>query len=499
MSNKKDSGVYQLDNGYWAYRFKINIDGTTKEKRRRTDEFGNPFKTKTSAVKARQQAIVNEKVSAAAPQVKRPRKKVSEVYDEYCEFGRAGKTYATIVKQDSLWNNHIKSKFGKRYVDDISVAEINDYLAELYYTENRAYSYTESFLKIFYLIFGQAYSRNYLNAEQYDKLCKNKDTKIHMPKMKIDEDTVPYVAVGLTAMAHNLKDADIDFFFLHSHVSRNNIEMLEALCEELENCKIHFHEILVPHAEVYSELAEYGTGWTGEAYYSLCAHLLLPDEIDRVLYLDAGDTLIVGDIAPYYHYDFQGKSLVVTGSRYKPYNGNLELFSADDLGDWKDGLPGILRGIFNSGSYMMNLDKMRKDERTLADYQYLSLKLRELFGDDNHNIYWGDQGLLSATFVGDVRYYGFPEIRNLWYMPYNFCLWYYDRMNEKPNYSPAILHFAGTAFKPWNGTYPIFTERFQKKEQLHSMNELKNGQAGYFYLWHEYAIMANTILDKIEF
>ena len=148
---------------------------------------------------------------------------------------------------------------------------------------------------------------------------------------------------------------------------------------------------------------------------------------------------------------------------------------------------------------MMNLDKMRKDERTLADYQYLSLKLRELFGDDNHNIYWGDQGLLSATFVGDVRYYGFPEIRNLWYMPYNFCLWYYDRMNEKPNYSPAILHFAGTAFKPWNGTYPIFTERFQKKEQLHSMNELKNGQAGYFYLWHEYAIITNTILEDIGY
>lgn len=54
---------------------------------------------------------------------------------------------------------------------------------------NWAYTYVESFLKIFYLIFGQAYSRNYLSAEQYDKLCKNKNTKIHMPKMKIDEDT----------------------------------------------------------------------------------------------------------------------------------------------------------------------------------------------------------------------------------------------------------------------------------------------------------------------
>lgn len=315
-----------------------------------------------------------------------------------------------------------------------------------------------------------------------------------------NDNLVPYVAVGLTAMAHNLKNAGVDFFFLHSRVSQKNIEMLKALCKELENGKINFHEVLVPHADIYSELAKYGGGWPSEAYYSLAAHLLLPAEVDRVLYLDAGDTLIVGDIEPYYYYDFQGKSLVVTGGRYKVYKENLVLFSAEDLGDWEEGLPGILRGIFNSGSYMMNLDKMRKDKRTLADYQYLSLKLRELFGDDNYHIYHGDQGLLSAAFVGDVRYYGFPEIRNLWYMPYNFCLWYYDRMNEKPDYSPAILHFVALAlFKPWNGTYPIFLERFQKKEQLHSMNELKSGQAGYYYLWHEYAIMTNAILEKIGF
>ncbi|MCI7129908.1 hypothetical protein [Frisingicoccus sp.] len=28
MSDKKDTGVYQLDNGCWAYRYKINTDGT---------------------------------------------------------------------------------------------------------------------------------------------------------------------------------------------------------------------------------------------------------------------------------------------------------------------------------------------------------------------------------------------------------------------------------------------------------------------------------------
>ena len=190
MNIKKDTGIFQLDNGYWGYRYKVKIEGVFKESRRTIDELGKPFKTKNSAIKARQQAIINEKINATvSPQTKIPKKTVKEVYEEYCEFGRAGKAYTTIKKQDSLWNNHIKAKYGKRYITDITTAEINDYLDELYYTENRAYSYTESFLKMFYLIFGQAYSRNYLSAEQYDRLCKNKDTKIHMPKMKVDEDT----------------------------------------------------------------------------------------------------------------------------------------------------------------------------------------------------------------------------------------------------------------------------------------------------------------------
>ena len=113
---------------------------------------------------------------------------VAEVYAEYCETGRCGKAYGTTRKQDSLWKNHISEKFGKRYVDDISVSEVVDYLSMLYYKENRAYSYVESFLKMFYLIFGQAYARNYMDIDKYNTLCVNKSTKIHMPKMKVDED-----------------------------------------------------------------------------------------------------------------------------------------------------------------------------------------------------------------------------------------------------------------------------------------------------------------------
>lgn len=95
----------------------------------------------------------------------------------------------TVRKQDSLWRIHLKDRFGSRYIDEISVAEVNDYLAELYYKDGYAFKYVESFLKMFYLIFGQAYSRDYLGVDAYNKMCLNKDTKIHMPKLKVDDDT----------------------------------------------------------------------------------------------------------------------------------------------------------------------------------------------------------------------------------------------------------------------------------------------------------------------
>lgn len=119
---------------------------------------------------------------------KKKRYTVKEVYLEYCEKGRYGKPYGTTRKQDSLWKNHIFKRFGKKYIDDISVSQVVDYLSELYYEEGRAFKYVESFLKMFYLIFGQAYSRGYLDVDKYNTLCVNKNSKIHMPKMKIDDE-----------------------------------------------------------------------------------------------------------------------------------------------------------------------------------------------------------------------------------------------------------------------------------------------------------------------
>lgn len=187
MAKPNDVGVYRKDNGVWEYRFVTTVNGQQIQRKKCTDANGNKLMTKSAAIAARHAAIqaVRDEV---APKKKPRNRTVKAVYDEYCKSGRRDRAYQTIKKQDCLWKNHLSARFGKRRVDGITSAEIVDYLSELYHLEGYSYRYVESFLKMFYLIFGQAYSRNFIDVDTYNKLCINKDTKIRMPKLRRDDD-----------------------------------------------------------------------------------------------------------------------------------------------------------------------------------------------------------------------------------------------------------------------------------------------------------------------
>jgi len=217
MSKQEYAGVYQLKDGYWGYRYAIVINGKTKSNKKIKDDSGKPFKTAKQAAKARERAITEERAKSLLPIKKEmQRKTVEEVYKEYCEKGRTAKAFATKKKQDSLWNNYLMDRFGDRYIDDIAVAEINDYLSELYFEYNLAYGYVEGFLKQFYLLFGQAYSRNYMSVDDYNKLCVNKNTKIKMPEKKsIDEkEIVSYTKDELKIMDEYFKGKMVETAYI---------------------------------------------------------------------------------------------------------------------------------------------------------------------------------------------------------------------------------------------------------------------------------------------
>lgn len=60
MGTVNNTGVYQLPNGQWAYRFTWREDGKKKNRKGTKDEFGNPLKTKKQAIAARKTALEKE-------------------------------------------------------------------------------------------------------------------------------------------------------------------------------------------------------------------------------------------------------------------------------------------------------------------------------------------------------------------------------------------------------------------------------------------------------
>jgi len=308
-----------------------------------------------------------------------------------------------------------------------------------------------------------------------------------------DENYAKLVPVQLLSIADNIlvKDSkseyEVYYYFFHSRVSK---KIVDALCSYCNTLGIVFIEVYIADVEPYLELKSKGGLWAHEAYFSFECHRHLPLEVDRILYIDAADVLILGNIDEYYFSDFEGCSIIATPYRYKSNSiSGLTTFKSEDLNN-PTRLPLILRGVFNSGSYIMNVTKMRQENVEIQDYIALKNSLESIDPSVLKNEHWcidhekgegelyfGDQGLLSVAFLGDIKYFDYPKIRNLWYMPYNFCLWFFDRSPEicggNPWYIPRIVHFI-PIFKPWQ-----LTEK--------NIKDLKPGQWPFYKIYRMYA------------
>ena len=317
-----------------------------------------------------------------------------------------------------------------------------------------------------------------------------------------DGNLMKFIPVQLEAITTNLSNRQINFYLFHDGKDKNYVNKLK----KIKYNNINFRDIVIENADKYDYIAirgyEQGGGtarkrWGGAAYYSLCAYKYLPEDMDRILYIDAGDIMIISDIDEYYFSDFCDKMFIVTGTRFKTKDGQFHTYEKNDLLN-PEYIAEMSKGTFNSGSYVINLEKMRKKKYDLEHYCLLSDLLYEGRGKPILT-YMGDQGFISLIFANDFKLFAYPEILGLGvpalYMPYNFCMWYYNGSRAKAPHSVNIVHFNGP-YKPWLGNYPIFLKRFQDVDKLRNIDDLKLGQAQYYYMWHEYAIIANARLTN---
>ena len=240
-----------------------------------------------------------------------------------------------------------------------------------------------------------------------------------------------YYIMPTIVLLQSLFDAEndrLDIYVIHSDLTKENIERLNRFIVKHGGV---FHPVFIDADTFSSACTSFHI--TKEAYYRLLAQDLLPDDLDRVLYLD-GDLVVQKTLNELYNMSFLGgdgkeKYFVVCEG---PGVSKRDYSVYDELG-----IPHEYP-YFNSGVLLMNLSLLRQtfDSKVLFDF----------ISTHGNNLRFHDQDILNALFYDKVIYVD-------WHIYNQTILHIKDKMEADMRLADAtVIHYAGPD-KPWKFDY----------------------------------------------
>ena len=227
---------------------------------------------------------------------------------------------------------------------------------------------------------------------------------------------------------------DITVYLLYSKIDD---KMLGKVRKYIEDNGHTFEPILVED-DVFAN-APLNMYFTKEMYYRLLASKLLPESVDRVLYMDP-DILIRGSVEEFYNLSFDDNMLIAMPDPPQQMNPK----NPDNRPHWQRlGLEENAVYI-NSGVLLMNLEQMRKNNFDVIDIlKVIDEKSGDLIYPDQDaiNIYFRD----SMKIWKDLYNYN-PGLQANEVVKWGLSKKYRRRVN------PIIVHFVGPV-KPWSIHY----------------------------------------------
>ena len=220
-----------------------------------------------------------------------------------------------------------------------------------------------------------------------------------------------------------------DVFVLHSDLEESIQRAMERDFQE----RVAFHFLQVPE-ELFADFPETAR-YPRQIYYRLAAPLLLPRELDRILYLDV-DVVVINSLRPFYEVDFESSYFVgCTHTREFLTKLNQARLQSDKA-----------VAYINTGVLLMNLNVLRQVIRL----EEISAYVRE----HEKALILPDQDILTALYgdkiklVDSLRY-------NLSDRVLNFYNGSHPKEKRDVNWvrrNTAIIHYCGRN-KPWNEGY----------------------------------------------
>lgn len=246
----------------------------------------------------------------------------------------------------------------------------------------------------------------------------------------LDENYLPQLQVLLTSISINSPQDVGALYLMHSGIPAESLQRVEKQCSAF-GCALY----PVPVSADFFQEAPVTKRYPQEMYYRLLAPHLLPENLDRILYLDP-DILVINSLRPLWETDLKG-CLFAAAS----HTGLTEI--ANDVNRIRLGTDS---DYYNSGVLLMDLNACRKEivpEEVFAFSAGHRVSLL-LPGQDILNAMYGDRilPLDDAVWNYDARNFNSYRLRSSGKADAD---WVID--------NTVILHFCGRA-KPWKPGYP---------------------------------------------
>lgn len=229
--------------------------------------------------------------------------------------------------------------------------------------------------------------------------------------------------------ASNPQEKDVTVYLLHSAIPGGKLAELEAFCAD-------FGAKLIPVAvePTLFENAPTSKRYPKEMYYRLLSPLILPRQVERVLYLDP-DMLIINPLRPLWEQDLGGNVFAAAS-----HTGLTEM--ANEINQRRLDTE---HEYFNSGVMLIDLKAARSLVTAEDVFRCVGKHEKELIlpDQDVFNMLYGKQTLPVEDVLWnyDVRNYAKYLIRSSGSHDLN---WVMD--------NTAVLHFCGKN-KPWHADY----------------------------------------------
>lgn len=244
---------------------------------------------------------------------------------------------------------------------------------------------------------------------------------------------VMQTGIMLTSLFENNREADIRVHVLHNGIDSNSLALIERIAYDYGQ-KIKFYlvdETLFSAFPIGRDGQNTHVGTSYATYYRLFLSELLPNDINRVLYLD-GDIIVMDSLNELWTTDMHDKAIAAVPDSY---NNKIEHYN-------RLRYPQQL-GYFNAGVLLINLDYWRTNNVVSAFCQYASAR--------HDSLYCHDQDILNYVFrdskiVLPLRY---NMLNEYWFKTrHSVVSWEFDNQIHYGQQHPAIIHFTGLP-KPW--------------------------------------------------